>query len=699
MIGGAAIKTGAVRLSPVAALIATVLPAVLAMVIAITFAAREPFFGFPPAETGSGFLLTSPGKTAGVRITAADRVAEPDILETYPAFFDFLSRQDKIRSYLGAPFVRVSADGKSATLAASPRGLARLPGTFWLQIGVGLMCFLIGAWVWRMRPSDRATQMFALASLALLLSSFASAIYTTRELALSAPLFRIFSAFNHIGSALFGAAMIALLLVYPRRMVDDRWVAVAFLVQSCWLAADLAGLLPSLQVGAFGNLAFSFVAIVVCAGVQYARAGRDPTTRTALRWFGLSFLVGAGLPIATIIIPPLLGEEPLLQQSYAFGFFPLIHLGVALAVARYRLFDLDRWSFWILFYLLGAILLLATDAVLIAGVTTSRASAFSAALVLVTLAYLPARAWLSARVLSPAPATTAADVQGLFDLALEPHPSAQRQRWTQILDRTFEPTDIAPGPDVADAGLAEDGALMHLPAIGPLPPTTLRNAGRGRRLFAPNDVRLAREITAILRNGLQNRDAFERGMREERGRIELDVHDNLGIQLLRALHCEEPTRKNAYIREAIAELRDVVGNRRELDGTLENHLAELRVEIGDAAELVGARLRWSVDVLPVAKVPPALLHTLRALLREAVSNALKHGAPSTLAVDIVIGDDNRLRLRVEDNGCGFDPRRIKPGRGLANGQARLAARSGSLTVDSRPGATIVSAEMPLEPLR
>ena len=665
--------------------------------MAVAYAASEPFFGFPSVTSAPSITLISPGRSSLVEVTPFDRTVEPDILTDYTLYNRFLARQDRIRAQLDASSLVAQYGDVRVPLSSTSRGLLRLGPEFWLQIAVGLLCFIVGAWVWRMRPADRAAQMFAIASLAVLIAAYPSAIYTTRELALPGGLFRFLAACNHIGAGIFGAAMVSLLLVYPRRLAGDRWIAAVFAVQCGWIGADILGILPNPQVGAFFFILLSFGAIIILAAAQYAINRHDPTARTAMRWFGLSMLVGSGIPILLIVAPPVFGQPVILTQSYAFGFFPLIHAGTAVAIARYRLFDLDRWSFWILFYLLGAVTLLAMDAALVAFVDLDRGAAFSMALLAVVLGYLPLRDWANDHLLGRRGAEDAADMQSLLDLVLMPDPRDQRNAWMKQLERAFRPAAIEAGTAVDQTSLLDHGAALQVPAVGPLPPLLLVHAARGRHLFGTADVWATEQMVVAVRSAFQSRDAFERGVLEERGRIELDVHDNLGIQLLRALHCNEPARKNAYIRDAIGELRDIVGNRREHDMTLEAHLAELRLEIADAAELAGVRLVWHIDLTPVARVSTATLNALRSVLRETVSNALKHARPQTIEVSITSSPDNCLRLRVEDDGSGFDPDAVTPGRGLANGRERLAAMRGSLAIVSGPEGTIVDTKMPLGP--
>ena len=72
-------------------------------------------------------------------------------------------------------------------------------------------------------------------------------------------------------------------------------------------------------------------------------------------------------------------------------FFLIIYAGIALAVTRYRLFDLANWSYGILFYGLGVALLLGLDAALIYGLSLGRAPAFGIALAAICMVYLPLR--------------------------------------------------------------------------------------------------------------------------------------------------------------------------------------------------------------------------------------------------------------------------------------------------------------------
>ena len=71
------------------------------------------------------------------------------------------------------------------------------------------------------------------------------------------------------------------------------------------------------------------------------------------------------------------------------------------------------------------------------------------------------------------------------------------------------------------------------------------------------------------------------------------------------------------------------------------------------------------------------------VLQEALANAARHSDASKARVVLKPEKDN-LTLIVEDNGIGFDPKRITKGIGLDSMRERLAAVNGELEVSSLP---------------
>lgn len=73
------------------------------------------------------------------------------------------------------------------------------------------------------------------------------------------------------------------------------------------------------------------------------------------------------------------------------------------------------------------------------------------------------------------------------------------------------------------------------------------------------------------------------------------------------------------------------------------------------------------------------------IFKEAVTNIVKHAACTEAFVALTI-ENGVLRLKVRDNGRGFDTSVPPDGHGLGNLRSRTAALGGTLKVVSAPGA-------------
>lgn len=710
--------------TPLAGLVAGLLAGILLAAVPLWLALGQPFAGLDRqvGDDGALKLLTvAPGGPAeaagllpgtvvqavgGIAIEPQDLIEEPDMLETYDRFARFMDRQSVLAGAMQAPggLVLRAADGVEYRIDPRPmRPAGDLPLAFWVQLGVGLFGFWVGVWVMVLRRGGLAETCLFLAGVGLMLSAFAAAVYSTRELALAQGLFRVLSAVNHLGALGFGAAMICLFLCHPVALTARRGLrALPWAVLGAWWLANQLRLFPDPATGFQLPVALALLAIAVCIALQWRATRGNPLARAQLRWFGLAVLTGAGAFIATIILPVLLGAGAALPQGLAFLFFLPIYGGLALGVARYRLFELEDWAFRILFYLCGMVLLLALDAVLVLLIAVDRGPAFGLSLLAVALLYLPLRDGLARRLSGGGDRRPGGQLfRAVTDVALSPSDEARATRWRALLAQEFDPLRIEPAPLPPDRPrLAEDGAALDLPGVGELPALRLAWARGGRGLFALRDEQHAAEIVAMLTQASASRRAYETGVAEERARIAQDMHDNIGIQLMGALHSPMPDRKDALIRETLSDLRDIISNANRPDLPLADLLADLRASLGEHLSAAGVALDWVVTGEGAANLPPRHAHALRSILREAVGNALRHARAGrvTVAVDLRPG---LLQLSVQDDGRGLDPgladgQAAGRGNGLANMRARAAGLGGRVVLGAATGGgTRVEAELPL----
>jgi signal transduction histidine kinase len=129
-------------------------------------------------------------------------------------------------------------------------------------------------------------------------------------------------------------------------------------------------------------------------------------------------------------------------------------------------------------------------------------------------------------------------------------------------------------------------------------------------------------------------------------------------------------------------------------------LVEIELEqelksIAIAAEGVGhVKVLLKLDRDALSRIAQHARDDVANIVREAVSNSVRHSAASV----VVISLERRLagvRLRIEDNGAGFDARRARrAGHGLHNMASRARAVGGKLNVKAHsPGGTVVTVDM------
>jgi PAS domain S-box-containing protein len=75
---------------------------------------------------------------------------------------------------------------------------------------------------------------------------------------------------------------------------------------------------------------------------------------------------------------------------------------------------------------------------------------------------------------------------------------------------------------------------------------------------------------------------------------------------------------------------------------------------------------------------------LYRILQEQMRNIMKYAKGSTIEVDVLIHNNN-LKMRIADNGVGFEINEIKSGIGLANMKRRAELFGGKIMINSSPG--------------
>jgi two-component system sensor histidine kinase DesK len=180
----------------------------------------------------------------------------------------------------------------------------------------------------------------------------------------------------------------------------------------------------------------------------------------------------------------------------------------------------------------------------------------------------------------------------------------------------------------------------------------------------------------------------------ERERIARDLHDVLGHTLSVVVLKSELAGKlmdgdTEGARREIAEVEQIA--RRAL-GEVREAIRGYRAD-GIGAEI--ARARRALDAAGVrlellaenARLEPAQESVLSLVLREAVTNILRHAGATSCRLELA-ADGRGTRLSVYDNGCGAIQ---AEGSGLRGMRERVEAMGGQLEIDSRQGTRLTVA--------
>ena len=90
------------------------------------------------------------------------------------------------------------------------------------------------------------------------------------------------------------------------------------------------------------------------------------------------------------------------------------------------------------------------------------------------------------------------------------------------------------------------------------------------------------------------------------------------------------------------------------------------------------------DNIASQSASPALIHHIFLCFKETLHNVVKHSHATKAEIGVWI-EQQKLYLRVQDNGVGFDATKMAVGRGLRNSRERIAQLKGVIQFDNAPG--------------
>ena len=180
----------------------------------------------------------------------------------------------------------------------------------------------------------------------------------------------------------------------------------------------------------------------------------------------------------------------------------------------------------------------------------------------------------------------------------------------------------------------------------------------------------------------------------ERTRILRDMHDGVGSHISTAIRQLESGRATQgevllTLRDSLDQLKLSIDAMNLPPGDITALLANLRYRLEPRLKTSDIELQWDVELLaPLERLDARAMRQLQFMVFEALSNVLQHAHATQLRIELRATERGGAQLRVIDNGCGFEPERVKR-RGLSSLRERAVAIDAGLLIVSAPGNTVV----------
>jgi signal transduction histidine kinase len=544
-----------------------------------------------------------------------------------------------------------------------------------------------------------------------------------------------------------------LLLLFPTgQLRSPRWRPAAWFVGgvfALWTAVVLVGATRSWSHPFGGPLSQAVtppvVAVLMVLGpaalvtgvaavvVRFVRSAGEE--RLQLKWFAAAAVPAVGTFVASVLTGSAIAG---VLSSLAFL---CLYAAIAIAVLKYRLYEIDIVISKAVLYGSLAVFITAVYAALVAGIGTlvgNRHSVLLAALAaaVVAVAFQPVRQWagrLANRVVYGRRATP---YQVLADFA-------------RRIGGTYASQDVLPQmAHIVAAGTGAERVVVWLrvggelrpealsdgsPPAAPLPVTghelptlpetdlnvpvvhngellgaisvtmpkdePLRPAGQQLVTDAASQAGLVLANAGLIEDLRASRQRMVTAQDEARRRLERNLHDgaqqdlvalSIKAQLADVTIDEDPAQAKQILGEIKADAAGALENLRDLArGIYPPLLADLGLAAALSAQANKSPLPVTVEADGIGRFGQDTEAAVYFCCLEALQNTAKY-AHATQARVCLQAQNGSLRFTVSDDGTGYDARHIPMGSGLRNMADRLAALGGRLDVQSVPtrGTTI-----------
>lgn len=565
----------------------------------------------------------------------------------------------------------------------SRRPLSALPWPYFFYGPLSAIGITFALLIWIRNPEHPASLFIQLIVWDIFLTLTVT-VLIDRELAHPQAYLATIAAMENIGTALFFPFWIALFSVYPRPLLTTKAAlmipAAALLIpinSTCqWIELPF----HSYIINALPGLLIFLIMVAIqwyCAKESLADLQR---IKSVFLWIFVPFL----FPFIAFALPVMATTTPLLSVVEARMFVCGIGIGLALGILLHGLFDVNRWMINIFVWLGIATIVLLIDAIVVSALHLSGSISVALSIVLAALIYFPLRQRLLFQLL-PRHGEPIITLLPLLAKQMKgaARPSEYDARWSDLLTQHFNPAaqDATIVENQNQIDVFNNGLELVTPSIDGVYRITLHGKLKGSRLFDQNDADVVRRLLGLVRLLKDAALTEHRAQLRQRRQLMRQLDSTLGTKLHFLLKTVTRESDKAKIINTLKTLQDTINYSSNLAPISFKQLVQRwDAELQPRVKALAITTRWQLDPhLTTKVVGPLSAIVLSNILREAVTNALKHAKPDALVITATL-HQKKVRLAIRNNGEIRIAERRHAGTGLNGMRSRARSIGGEFHV-------------------
>ena len=561
-------------------------------------------------------------------------------------------------------------DGKFELTPQKMRALWDLPFKVFTSMAQSLLVLLIASGIFIFAKRSTAVNLLAISGLGLTVNSLTNVLIGSRETVIPPHVLNVTTLTNAFASTLFIYGLLALLWHFPSRINKFPFAKFVIGVGLFIVFVHYFALFDfPFHTYQFPNLLPFPIAIGISI-IQWRRTRNNPLERASVMWFMLTIYGVTTLVMLFYSLPIILHYPPILSPHLATFALSFIYIGIALGTLRYRLFDIHRIWWRSIVWLAGGFIVFLADILLISQFDLEQSKAIPLALFIAGWAYFPIRQIILDYFLGSKNTKIGDHVTDMISTFSTLEDSDEFEgRFVGFMRRVFDSADFGPvsRDSQKQTALENNGLMLRIPNLFAQGSFQLAGKSAGRQLFSPNDVRVADNLTTLVRNiGDARKHEFEE-LKKDRERIVRDLHDDVGGKLLSLIYRTKDKEVADDARATLAALKEsliVVENTQTIDFDIAWH------RIAEKAEqrLSNAKIKYEIQsqIIVDRNLSTREYINLKRIVQEIISNAIKYAKPGLVHLNGGVSSTGIILISCNNVSGGESMNEFSSKRGLAN---------------------------------